>query len=424
MILRASATHLPIRDETIQCVVTSPPYFGLRAYPGTERWWGGLQACRHEQGQSIRGDPKGGSGTPTDKNNRGEMYGRGATRGNACRQCQAWYGGLGLEPTPELYIQHLVEVFREVRRALRPDGTCWLNLGDSYAGSGKGLGSDHGKAVFSDGDVGPRMAIPSHLKPKDLCGIPWRVAFALQADGWWLRQAITWCKKAAMPESVSDRPSSATEMIFLLSKCATYYYDRYGYLTPYAETTVDREDGSSVTTSNPDRPVGFQRTIGHPGANLKNFWLLSPEPQSEAHFATFPSEIPLRAILLGTSAKGCCPTCGAPWARAVKREITLESGSGKTGRPPQGKWVGSPQAESGDYDIRMGPVVHSTTLGWRPTCACAAGDPVPCTVLDPFLGSGTVGRVAESLGRRWVGCDLSYHDLAKARVQVTRGLPL
>ena len=324
----------------------------------------------------------------------------------------------------EQYVEHLVEVFREVKRVLRPDGVVWLNLSDSYVGSGKGLGSDHGKAVFSDGDVGPRMAIPSHLKPKDLCGIPWRVALALQADGWWLRSEITWCKKAAMPESVSDRPSSATEMIFLLSKCATYYYDRYGYLTPYAETTVDREDGSSVTTSNPDRPVGFQRIIGHPGANLKNFWLLGPEPQSEAHFATFPSEIPLRAILLGTSAKGCCPACGGPWARVVERDVRMASGSGRSGIQPKGKYAGSEQAESGDYDIRMGPVVSTETLGWRTTCACGISETVPAIVLDPFLGSGTVGRVAESLGRRWVGCDLAYTDLARERVQVTRGLRL
>ncbi|MBC8395049.1 MAG: site-specific DNA-methyltransferase, partial [Deltaproteobacteria bacterium] len=142
-----------------------------------------------------------------------------------CQLCGAWRGCLGLEPTPEFFIQHMVQVFREIRRVLRSDGTLWLNLGDSYAGGGRGFGYG-GKQDTNKGceDV-PRSIVPDGLKPKDLCGIPWRVALALQNDGWWLRSDIIWHKPNPMPESVTDRPTKAHEYIFLLTKSAKYFYD-------------------------------------------------------------------------------------------------------------------------------------------------------------------------------------------------------
>jgi len=163
-------------DQSIQCCVTSPPYYGLRNY-GVE-------------------------------------------------------GQIGLEETPKLYINKLVQVFHELKRIMRDDGTLWLNLGDSYAGSGKGIGSDHGRAMITDETIGKKMPMPEGLKPKDLIGIPFMVAFALRDDGWYLRSDIIWAKSNLMPESVRDRPTKSHEYIFLLSKSEKYYYDYEAILEP------------------------------------------------------------------------------------------------------------------------------------------------------------------------------------------------
>lgn len=188
-----------MEPETVQCCVTSPPYWGLRDYRLPPLVWGGEVDCAHEWGDLIPGSSRGGSGTPTDKNNRGEGYGRNAQRGTYCQVCSAWLGSLGLEPTPEEYVEHIVEVMRGVWRVLRPNAIAWVNLGDSYAGTGKSGGGKQGDRWERCGadKKGPRggkwSPPPPGLKRKDLVGIPWRVAFALQADGWWLRSDVIWC---------------------------------------------------------------------------------------------------------------------------------------------------------------------------------------------------------------------------------------
>jgi DNA modification methylase len=161
--------------------------------------------------------------------------------GDFCKSCGAWRGSLGLEPTPELYVRHIVEVMREVRRVLRKDGTLWLNLGDSYAGSWGNKGHRRETKRLNRFDVippeiSPPTARPANygLKPKDLVGIPWRVAFALQADGWWLRSDIIWHKVNPMPESVRDRPTRSHEFLFLLTKSRRYFFDQEAVREPTA----------------------------------------------------------------------------------------------------------------------------------------------------------------------------------------------
>jgi DNA modification methylase len=256
-------------EGVVQCCITSPPYWGLRDY--------GIA------------------------------------------------GQIGREADPSLYIDHLVEVFREVRRVLRDDGVLWLNLGDTYATAG----GDHGGRVDNQPGVGARRVFeadagdksvrrpPPGLKAKDLVGIPWRVALCLRDDGWWLRSEIIWHKPTAMPESVSDRPTRAHEQVFLLAKSASYYYD----------ANAIRESA-----------------VGTDGRrNVRSVWTIQAEPCSEAHFAVFPSALVSRCLLAGS-------------------------------RP-------------GDL------------------------------VLDPFFGSGTVGRVAEACGRRWCGIELKpeYIEIARKR---------
>ena len=325
-----------LEPQSVQTCVTSPPYWGLRDY-GVE-------------------------------------------------------GQLGLEKTPQEFVANMVEVFRGVRRVLRDDGTLWLNIGDSYARQGgktAGVPRHWDGREADPGGLHDKRSLASEIgmKPKDLCLIPERLAIALQDDGWWIRSRIAWCKKSSMPESVTDRPTSAWEHIWLLTKSARYYYD-----------------AEAVKTSN--------------GANLRNYRVLGPEPYPEAHFATFPSEIPRRCIKAGTSQKGACSECGAPWERVTDREPS-QYAQGMTTRThrddTQPGNVGNTRNENGIVPY-LKPV-QATTTGWQPTCDCDA-EVVPCTVLDPFLGSGTTAAVAQELDREWVGIELNpeYAVLAEKRI--------
>ena len=343
LLIQGSASHLPLADESVQCVVTSPPYWGLRQYAG-------------EQGVT-------------------------------------WADGtshpLGLEPTPDLFITHMVEVFREVRRVLRKDGTVWLNIGDSYVASRSGPIGD-----FSTLDGGQssqkasRQAVvdarPSHLrphsrwhfepwglKPKDLVLIPQRVAIALQADGWYVRAEVIWHKPNPMPESVNDRPTKAHEQVWLLTKSGRYYYDADAIKEPaswntHARKARVRDDHKSNPTAerNGIRAAGVGPKASAAGSgvrynesfsaavtdavedrNKRTVWSIPTRPYPGAHFATYPEQLVEPCILAGSK----------------------------------------------------------------------AGD----VVLDPFNGSGTTGRVAVRHGRSYVGLDISaeyLHEQATKRI--------
>jgi len=269
------------------------------------------------------------------------------------------------------------------------------------------------------------------LQPKQDIGVPWRLAIALQEDGWILRSPIIWHKRAPMPESVRDRPTSAHEHIFLLTKANKYFYDADAVREPWESGRDDMRTkgvrtglgylGSSIDNSRKDAEFGDGARVNGEsplGRNQRNVWTLGPEPFPEAHFATFPTEIPRRAIKAGTSERGVCASCGAPWVRQTEKTVQFGSGSGKAGNQPNGKYQGAAQSESGTYDIRMGPQVQSVTTGWAPSCACDA-DAIPATVLDPFLGSGTTMLVADQLGRTCVGVELNpeYARMAEKRVR-------
>jgi len=339
---------------------------------------------------------------------------------------------LGLESTPEAYVEKMVQVFREVRRVLRDDGTLWLNLGDSYAGGGRGFGYGGKQDTNKGCDGMPSSIIPAGLKPKDLVGIPWRVAFALQADGWWLRQDIIWAKPNPMPESVTDRCTKAHEYIFLLTKSSRYFYD--------AEAVKEGITGNSHSGRNDHslspgsyyeveenkelnaRKGSWKQTYLPTSRNRRSVWTITTKPFSGAHFAVFPPEIPEICIKAGTSEKGCCPECGSPWERVVDTKRTFESGSGKSGNAPIGKNGPNLQGGGETGDIRRGPCVQNTTTGWRPTCTHNL-DPIPCTVIDPFSGAGTTGLVAEKLGRKYIGIELNpaYVSMSEDRIYAEVG---
>src|SRR5690606_6014925 len=240
-------------------------------------------------------------------------------------------GQIGLEKTPQEYVERLVAVFREVRRVLRDDGTLWLNLGDSYARTG---GTD--RRVSDTAKVGSTRntlvqmsdrtsKAPSGLKNKDLIGIPWRVAFALQADGWYLRSDIIWHKPNAMPESVKDRPTKAHEYVFLLTKSPRYYYDTEAIKEPLARPEeLLRKTPAVFGGRNKHGGYGTRKHSGneyvgtYTGRNRRSVWTIATQPFPDAPFATFPDKLLEPCILAGTSPKAC-PKCGAPWERVVER---------------------------------------------------------------------------------------------------------
>lgn len=451
----AHATGLP--DASVQCIVTSPPYWGLRKYAGEQgvEWpavdyapMPGLPEihvsgcdpdCDHEwadgptktQAKQRDNNPDGNTPGAWFGSTRGENESRtgqsfSVTQGAYCRKCGGWRGGLGLEPTPEAYIGHMVLVMREMRRVLRDDGVAFVNLGDSYNGSGKGQMGDGeasdrrgAKQATSLGTLsgGLPTGISHGLKPKDLIGIPFRFAFAAQADGWWLRSDIIWAKPNPMPESVTDRPTKSHEYVFLLTKSAKYYYDADAVREDQQESSLKRLERGWNGNGDRGYPHGpqnhFKKYMGKtpeeiaalPGRNLRDVWTLATQPTPYAHFATYPEALAEKCILAGTSARGACPTCGAPWQRVVERTAMVIDRSNN--HPPElrtrtsGTMVQPPTSE---------------TTGWQPTCACFgefADSAVTqkCVVLDPFHGSGTTGVVALRLGRAYIGVDISEEYL-------------
>jgi DNA modification methylase len=293
---------------SVQCVVTSPPYYGLRDY-GTAQWDGGDAECDHAQKRNM-----GATTLRLDgREHLGAYDGEKATQigmpfRDACGKCGATRidRQIGLEPSPDEYLATMVAVFREVRRVLRDDGTCWVNMGDSYS---SGSGGDKRMGDPFDAKAGGaaqwRSAARPQVgaKPKDLLMMPARLALALQADGWWLRSDIIWHKPNPMPESVTDRPTSAHEHVFLLTKRATYYYDADAVREPH--TNGDYWIGrapTQVSKGNGDRNDAGGRAVSGDasGRNLRNVWTIATAPYAEAHFATFPPALAERCIKAGS----------------------------------------------------------------------------------------------------------------------------
>lgn len=417
-----------LQPNSAHCVVTSPPYWGLRKYEGVNPCiWGGNPDCDHEWGEEqkvVRGHP--GKKSTIAGTQTADLSKSVGGQGQFCQHCNAWSGCLGLEPTPQLFIQHLVGIFEQVRRVMRSDSVCLLNIGDSYtSGGGEGHGTRQGyKQQTNRGMNGTRdpqrPPQPLGLKPKDLCLIPERLAIALQENGWWVRARIAWCKLAPMPESVTDRPTSAWEHVWVLAKSATYFWDKEGVKE---KAVADHASGNGfnrqyqLSRGGRGRKEQWNPEEGMSGRNIRNWLALPPEPTRFAHFATMPTRLADICIRAGTSAKGCCPSCGAPWARVVERYRTHNGERDDD----LGAWrntdPGSPIGAQGDGHWRYGTV--SETKGWKPTCKCGLEETIPCTVLDPFAGSGTTGLVANRLGRDSVLIDASaaYIELMKQRIE-------
>ena len=340
--------------ESIDCCVTSPPYWGLRDY-----------GCS---------------------------------------------GQLGLEPTPEEYVANMVKVFAEVKRVLKPEGTLWLNLGDSYNGSGGAGGWSERKDVGKVGQVQNANRNVGSLKPKDLVGIPWMVAFALRQDGWYLRQDIIWHKPNPMPESVKDRCTKAHEYIFLLSKNKKYYYDADAIREPQSEASLARYNyGFNTNDMKPsgERPNTGEEIKPNPaGRNKRSVWTVTTKPYSEAHFATFPPDLITPCILAGCPAL-VCDKCGKPMVKHYETTSIPD----RTPRANTLNVIPGRDKVTRLQSKEMKPVTKMFK-GLQPSCdgigiGCDNMHPVPGIVLDPFMGSGTTAMVAYENNRNYVGCELN-----------------
>jgi len=457
-------------DESVHCVVTSPPYWGLRDY-GTARWEGGVAGCDHKQHHGSQGP----TGQRADRRHPGDVPFK-----NLCGKCGAVRVDqqLGLEASFREYVAKVVVIFREVRRVLRSDGTLCLNLGDCYANDAKWGGQSGNKNSTSAAagyqgqlrknlDRDPKRpgasknaiiggCIPTgHLKPKDLMGMPWRVVFALQEHGWWLRADIIWAKTNPMPESVRDRPTKSHEYLFLLAKSQTYYYDaeaikeecqadtharyargrsdnhKWADGGPGNQTIATNKPGSLFYRAPGVNPKAAASVLGSkqnasfsaaikdivPFRNKRTVWTVNTQPFPEAHFATFPEKLIEPCILAGSS-PWCCPKCGAPWRR-VSETSYRNPGNRKTNGP---RSIARKYQEYGSAGFAVRLEKNTVTLTW--VAGCEHGlEPRGATVLDPFCGSGTTGVVALRHGRQFVGIELnpSYVDMAHRRIQKALG---
>jgi DNA modification methylase len=381
----------------VQCVCTSVPYYNLRSYSTEPQIWSGDAACDHSWERKGRyWDNRHAAAVLAGIEAKGQVGGKADARGTiyseTCTRCGAWRGELGSEPTVEQYCANLVDVFRAVRRVLRPDGTLWLNIGDSYSNAGRA-----GSRGRKRGAGKPGWTAGGALGDKQLLLVPFRVAMALQQDGWILRQVIPWLKDNAMPESTDDRPNTSLEYVFVFAQQPRYYFDMEA-VKEYLAIGRNWRNGDFLTDAT--GPLVFD---------------IPTQAYGGAHFAVMPERLAEACILAGTSAEGQCAACGAPWARVTER--TPQYANVRQDRSQPGHKMG--QIDSSAW---RPPIV--TERGWAPTCRCDAGAPVPQVVADPFTGAGTVGVVALRHGRGFWGAELNESYVQMARERIVGDSPL
>jgi DNA modification methylase len=357
-ILQGNALKLlrSLPADIIQCCVTSPPYWGLRSYGTEPQEWGGTPDCTHEweltAPRRLRSEKDVKNPNTIQKHNVGANHALDFTK--TCTKCGCWHGELGHEPTPEQFVANLTDIFKEVRRVLRPDGVCWINIADSYHSNSR-------KRV--PGGARKPQDEPLAYRGKNMALVPQKLAISLQEDGWYVRSEVIWHKKSTMPESTSDRCTRAHEQIWMVTKEANYFYNMDAIREPHKEDSIRRiHDSLDWALEGTGEHINTTQEPGkfcHPaGANKRDVWSLSHTQFEGEHYAGFPLELPRICIAASTSENGGCAECGTPY------------------------------------------------VGDKKNCKCETDKTLSCIVLDPFNGSGTTGVVALQMDRRYVGLEL------------------
>lgn len=415
LLVNGNSILIPLKDKSVHCAIFSPPYYNLRQY-STTNWTGGDKTCEHIKDKTrtkVFGNPEFNEGRASREETKLPGYYCddkcdlcGAIKSDdqigleQIPDCLAW--AKNQEPCENCFVCSLRKVFKELHRVLRDDGTIWLNLGSSYADKNIGV-----------------------IRRKNDMMIPHRVALALQADGWIVRNDICWQKSNITPESVKDRFTKSHEYIFLLAKEEKYFFDAYAVAEPLAESSKKRYktgwNGDEVRDSPSGHGNNFSNYFGSDKAknattrNRRSVWDIPTSKGQAGHFASWPLKLVDIMVLAGTSEKGCCGKCGAQWVRKLER-IAHETNKKEGLKQRERK-----NAQTGGIDnVTLGVTesVEVTDLGFEPSCDCNA-EIKPSIVLDVFCGTGTTGYSAKQNGRDFIGIDLSMkylQEIAKPRL--------
>lgn len=453
-----------LESEIVQTCVTSPPYFGLRNYQ-TATWEGGRSDCNHESDERYY-TMRGASGETSEafseagEDNAERLKKARWREKGKCIHCEALFVDrqIGLEPTPAEFVAEMVKVFGEVRRVMRTDATAWMNLGDSYWGSGKGLNPDgtHSsinsptdKQFTNSGSLKTKVGKYRDdlgFKSKDLIGIPWRTAFALQDAGFWLRQDIIWSKPNPMPESVTDRCTKAHEYIFLLTKAAKYYYDNEAIKEPLRDASIARlgqdienQEGSDRV---PGKTNGKMKAVKFGGNNL------CPDTRLQSGKEWMPKSWKGSEFHTGKTAEHQLGRSSTNRDRSLPRNRNGITGSLDTkGYAHRGTGDQKLTGHSGNYDqngnligggyankrsvwtVTTQPFkeAHFATFPMELIRPCIlAGSRAGDIVLDPFAGAGTTLVLAKKLGRKAIGIELNeeYCEMIVRRIHKETAMPL
>ena len=406
-------------DESIDMVITSPPYWNMRDYSSaTETIWDAVPGCKHKFSKEIVKTRTGGGGNCLVGSHRKGVF-RFTTSSRFCVKCGAWKGQFGQEPDFHLYIKHLLDIFDEIKRVLKKEGTCWINISDTYGGSATGLSCKSHDVIANLPKSLNHICQRTSPWNKCMLGLPERFALGMIGRGWLLRNKIVWHKPNHIPCPVKDRFTNSWEHLFFFSKSRKYYFDLDAVRVPHKQSRAQAERDFTRTMQGRYSSVHSSYILNHhKGKNPDDLWTISLRPFKGAHFAVFPEQLIERPILAGCPSR-VCKKCGIPKLQRVeavnpntfniKARDIKEGGIKHSDRKASKKEINNSNEKDYVSDLRIKTIFE---------CKCNAGF-IPGVVLDPFMGSGTTAVVARRLGRNFLGIELNpdYVRIARKRLK-------